>query len=80
MATIFLLWPLTLKSQEFSYNRSLGVAVHPGFVFAHTDDARNMQAHSLGFELQLTKFRIENRAWTKGYKMPKVGLNVLYMD
>jgi hypothetical protein len=81
LASIFLMqMPVKLMGQEFSYTRSLGVAVHPGFVFAHTDDARNMQAHSMGFELQLTKFRFENRAWTKGYQKPKVGLNVLYMD
>lgn len=79
--SLFVCWSTTgVQGQAIQYTRSLGIGVHPGFVFAHTEDARNMQAHSLGFELQMTKHHWGNRAWTRGYKTPKVGLNALYMD
>lgn len=67
-------------AQEIKYVNSIGVGVLPGFLYGHTDDAKNLQAHTLGFELQFTRSKIENRTWTQGFKAPKIGWNLLYMD
>ncbi len=78
---LFILFiPGALAAQNIAFTRTVGFALHPGFVFAHTEDAQNMQAHTMGFELQLGKTAISNRKWTDGYRNPKTGINFLYMN
>ena len=67
-------------AQEIKYVNSVGVGILPGFLYGHTDDAKNLQSHIWGVELQFTRSKIENRTWTRGYKSPKLGWNLLYMD
>ena len=75
-----LCWSSIGFAQDIKYVHSIGVGVLPGFLYGHTDDAKNLQAHTLGIELQFTRSKIENRTWTQGFKAPKVGWNLLYMD
>lgn len=80
LALFVFLIPGFIRAQQIEFTRTVGMAVHPGFVFAHTEDARNMQAHSLGFELQIGKTNLKNRQWTEGYRFPRPGINILYMN
>ncbi len=68
------------QSQEIKYVNSIGVGILPGFIYGHTDDAQNLQAHTLGLELQFTRSEIENRTWTAGFKKPKIGFYMLYKN
>lgn len=77
---LFICITLFGNAQDIKYVNSFGVGLLPGFLYGHTDDAKNLQAHTLGIELQFTRSKIENRTWTRGFKAPKVGWNLLYMN
>ncbi len=68
---------------ESRYKYDVGFNFHPGFLIAHRDDARNLEAHTYGFELQFTRqYRREasKLTWASHYNAPRVGVNFLYMN
>lgn len=67
-------------SQQITYKNMLGVSVLPGFLYAHTEDAENLQAHTLGVEFQYARWSLNNRHWADGYKAPGVGVNAMFMN
>ncbi len=57
-----------------------GVMYYPGFVIAHTDDARNLEAHVNGFELSLARINNKDKYWNRFYKNAEIGYNFIYLD
>jgi len=59
---------------------SLGVNAMPGFLVAHREDSKNLEAHVMGYELQWSRRNIVERPWGREYDHAEIGLNLLYMD
>lgn len=64
--------------QKPAYN--IGINALPGFLIAHREDSRNLEAHTLGFEIQLDRINITEKPWAQTYVNPRIGLNIMYMD
>lgn len=89
MLTITLLLQADVSAQDGKtgsgsrYKYDAGFNLHPGFLIAHRDDARNLEAHTYGFEIQYTRqYRHEEgrNTWAQYYNAPRVGINFLYMN
>ena len=83
MRTFFLLFIATLitcSTAHAQYNWASGFMYYPGFLYAHTDDARNLEAHIQGFELSLARTNNKDKNWNRHYKNAQVGYNFIYMD
>jgi len=59
---------------------SFGANAMPGFLIAHREDSKNLEAHVFGYELQWSRRDISERPWGKEYKHAEIGLNFLYMN
>jgi hypothetical protein len=57
----------------------LGVTSYPGFLIAHREDSKNLEAHTLGIELSY-KRKIVNESWATPYKDPTLTYGLMYMD
>lgn len=83
MRTYFILFIATLfncSKAHAQYNWASGFMYYPGFLYAHTDDARNLEAHIKGFELLLARTNNTDKIWNRYYKNAQVGYNFIYMD
>lgn len=56
-----------------------GFNYYPGFLVAHRDDSKNLEAHIHGFEFQISKLQ-SVQPWAKHYKKPEVYMGFLYMN
>lgn len=52
----------------------------PGFLYAHTDDAKNLEAHVKGFEISVARINNADKYWNRFYKNAQVGYNFTYFD
>lgn len=68
---------LNLSAQQ---NWAVGAMYYPGFLYAHTEDAKNLEAHIKGFELAIAKTNNTNKLWSRYYKNSEIGYNFIYMD
>lgn len=62
------------------HNWAGGAMYYPGFLYAHTDDARNLEAHIQGIEISIARTNNKDKAWSRFYKNSEVGYNFIYMD
>lgn len=74
---IFTLSSIYINAQN---NWAVGSMYYPGFLYAHTEDARNLEAHIQGFEISIAKTNNSDKYWNRFYKNAEVGYNFLYMD
>jgi len=63
-----------------SDNYHIGLNTMPGFLIAHREDAKNLEAHVMGYELQWSRRNMSEHPWAQQYKSPRIGLNIMYMD
>lgn len=69
------------QSKVFAqYTRAWGAMYFPGFLYAHTSDARNLEAHTQGFELSFSQINNNGKIWNRYYKDAEVSYNFMYMD
>lgn len=66
------------NAQFLGYN-SIGVNTYPGFLIAHRDDSKNLEAHTLGIEFSLLKKEIKG-SWARHYRDPEIALSMMYMN
>lgn len=52
----------------------------PGFLIAHREDSKNLEAHVMGYELQWSRRNMSEKPWAQQYNTPRIGLNLMYMD
>jgi hypothetical protein len=71
-------WLTSASGQVFPYH--LGVNALPGFLIAHREDSKNLEAHVLGFEIQLSRAELYEKPWSQEYRKPRFGVNIMYMD
>ena len=71
---------IACKKANAQYNWAAGAMYYPGFLYAHTDDARNLEAHIKGFEISLSRINNKDKFWNRYYKNAQVSYNFLYMD
>lgn len=57
---------------------NIGFNLYPGFLAAHRDDVKNMEAHTIGFEISLIK-KNHSSIWAKAYKVPQIHWGFMYM-
>ncbi|NUM32143.1 MAG: acyloxyacyl hydrolase [Bacteroidetes bacterium] len=62
------------------YTRALGGMYFPGFLYAHTADARNLEAHIQGFEVSYSQINNTGKAWSNYYRDAEVSYNFLFMN
>lgn len=71
---------LTLFSQAQNQPKLvLGANYYPGFLVAHRPDAKNLEAHIHGFELQVSK-QESVQPWAKHYNKPEVCMGFMFMN
>lgn len=68
------------KTAVAQYKWATGAMYYPGFLYAHTDDARNLESHIQGFELSLARIDNRDKYWNRFYKNAEVGYNFVYID
>jgi len=74
----FFLFRICLLQAQFNW--AAGGMYYPGFLYGHTDDARNLEAHIKGFELSIAKINNKDKYWNRYYKNAEIGYNFIYMD
>ncbi len=74
---IILLGTYTVHAQ---YKWAAGAMYLPGFVFGHRDDSRNLEAHTQGFEISISKLDHSTKYFSKYYKRAEVGFEFIYLD
>lgn len=62
------------------YTRALGGMYFPGFLYAHTADARNLEAHVQGFEISYSQINNTSKTWNNYYKDAEVSYNFMFMN
>ncbi len=58
---------------------AIGINYYPGFLVAHREDSKNLEAHTHGIELQISK-KQSVQPWADYYSKPEIYLGLLYMD
>jgi hypothetical protein len=58
---------------------AIGFNYYPGFLVAHREDSKNLEAHSHGFEIQISKHQ-SVQPWAKHYSKPEIYMGLLYMN
>ena len=58
---------------------AIGFNYYPGFLVAHRDDSKNLEAHIHGFELQISKQQ-SVQPWAKHYNKPEICMGFMYMN
>jgi len=58
---------------------AIGFNYYPGFLVAHREDSKNLEAHTHGFELQISKQQ-SVQPWAGFYKKPEIYMGLLYMN
>ncbi|MFT7591701.1 MAG: hypothetical protein ACI9UJ_001630, partial [bacterium] len=58
---------------------AIGFNYYPGFLVAHREDSKNLEAHTHGFELQISKQQ-SVQPWAKHYSKPEIYMGLLYMN
>ncbi|MBI1305226.1 MAG: hypothetical protein GC181_01280 [Bacteroidetes bacterium] len=58
---------------------SCGFNIYPGFLVAHRDDCKNLEAHTLGVEFTAISRKI-NAPWATSYTEPEVALSAMFMN
>lgn len=71
---------MDLKNADAQYKWAAGGMYYPGFLYAHTDDARNLEAHIKGFEVSVSRINNQDKYWNRFYKNAEIGYNFIYMD
>jgi len=77
---LFLLFASCFTSSQAQYKWGAGAIFYPGFLYAHTPDALNLEAHTKGFELSLAKINNSDKVWSKYYKNAEIAFDFLYID
>jgi hypothetical protein len=81
MRSIFLFFACAFTAFcSAQYKWAAGVNYIPGFLYAHTDDARNLEAHTQAFDISVSRINNRDHYWDKYYKNAQIGYNFLYMD
>lgn len=76
-----LLWLLLSGVHVFAQHKwAVGGMYLPGFLYAHTDDAKNLEAHVQGIEVSVSKINNQNKYWSRYYKKSEIGYRFMYMD
>ena len=69
-----------LNTAVAQYKWAAGGMYYPGFLYAHTVDARNLESHIKGFELSIASIDNRDKYWNRFYKNAEVGYNFIYLD
>src|SRR5262245_12741095 len=60
---------------------SVGLGVHYGFVFAHSDKVQNTKGSKpWGIELDLNKQLLKNKSWDECWCFPRTGFVISYFN
>lgn len=73
-----LLFSQTLVAQQ-QPKMAIGVNYYPGFLVAHRDDSKNLEAHIHGVQIQISKQQ-SVQPWAKHYTKPELCMGFLYMN
>lgn len=76
-----------ILAMSFVYNANgqerpkvaVGFNYYPGFLVAHREDSKNLESHTHGFELQISKQQ-SVQPWAKHYNKPEIYMGLLYMN
>ena len=77
---ILFVWSFGLKASAQDRPKvAVGFNYYPGFLVAHREDSKNLEAHTHGFELQISKQQ-SVQPWAKHYSKPEIYMGLLYMN
>jgi len=81
MRQIIFIFLFASVSNGLAQNKwAAGAMYYPGFLYAHTDDARPLEAHIHAIEISFAKTNNTDKVWNKYYKNAQIGYNFVYMD
>lgn len=71
---------ISIQAQSTVHANSLGLRVHPGFLFAHHPDMRHLiERHFISWEADYRRTFSGDKAWHHDYLLPSWGVTALWM-